>query len=132
MENKKEIKSFKDIIAWQKSHQLVLKIYKITKYFPSDEKFGLISQMRRAAVSVAANIVEGFARKKILESLNFYNISNASLEELKYFILICYDINLITKDTYSKLVEMSQETGRTLHGWIQSQKVNANLSSSFY
>ncbi len=132
MENKKEIKSFKDIIVWQKAHQLVLEIYKITKNFPSEERFCLVSQMRRAVISVTANIVEGFARKKILESLNFYNISNASLEELKYFILICYDINLITKNTYSKLFEMSKETGRTLHGWIQSQKVNANLSCSFH
>jgi len=128
MKNKNQIKSFRDIIAWQKGHQLVLEIYKITKSFPSEEKFGLVNQMRRAAISVTANIVEGFARKNIQESLNFYNISNASLEELKYHILISYDIGLTIKNTYSKLVELSQEVGRTLYGWIESQKSNVNLS----
>ncbi|MFZ5365650.1 MAG: four helix bundle protein [Patescibacteria group bacterium] len=121
MEDKKQVKYFTDIIAWQKSHQLVLKIYKITKEFPSEEKFGLVSQTRRAAISVAANIVEGFARKNTRDSLRFYNISNASLEELKYLVLISCDVDLINKDIHSELVEACQEAGRTLQGWIDSQ-----------
>jgi len=119
-----KIESFRDIIAWQKAHELVLLIYQITKSFPDSEKFGLISQMRRAAVSVACNIVEGFARKKIKESLNFYNMAVASLEELKYQILISRDLNLIEINVNSQLVLLADEVGRTLHGWIHSQKIN--------
>ena len=120
MKNDKRIKTFKDIIAWQKSHQVVLEVYRTTKTFPDTERFGLVSQMRRAAVSIACNIVEGFARKKIKESLNFYNIANASLEELKYQLLVCKDIKLINNEKYDELVFMCDESGKLLHGWINS------------
>ena len=128
MENNKRIKTFEDIIAWQKAHKTVLEIYKITEGFPSTERFGLISQMRRAIVSVACNIVEGFARKKVKEGLHFYNIANASLEEVKYQILICKDINLINDEKYESLTASCDEAGKTLHGWMNSQRVNCGLS----
>ena len=121
MENKK-VKTFRDIIAWQKSHELVLKIYSVTRKFPKEERFGLISQMRRSAVSVAANIVEGFARKNRKEALPFYNISNASLEELKYHILIFHDLNLIDNNNYSELSDLANESGRVLQAWSISNK----------
>ncbi|NQT50178.1 four helix bundle protein, partial [Candidatus Kuenenbacteria bacterium] len=79
--NDKKVKTFKDIFAWQKAHQVVIATYKLTEGFPDTEKFALVVQMRRAAVSIASNIVEGFARKKIKETLQFYNIAAASLEE---------------------------------------------------
>jgi four helix bundle protein len=59
----KKIQSFKDLLVWQEAHNLVIKIYKVTKFFPREEQFGLISQMRRASVSVTSNIAEGFVRK---------------------------------------------------------------------
>jgi four helix bundle protein len=64
--------SFRDLIVWQKSHELVLVIYKITRNFPDEEKFGLISQMRRSAISIPENIAEGFKRKGIKDKVNFY------------------------------------------------------------
>lgn len=76
MENEKEkIKSFTQLIVWQESHQLVLLIYEITKLFPKDELFGLISQMRRSAVSITSNIAEGFSRQSFKEKVQFYSIA---------------------------------------------------------
>ncbi|MFH0779610.1 MAG: four helix bundle protein [Parcubacteria group bacterium] len=123
-----EIENFQDIIAWQKAHTLVLEIYKTTKTFPYEEKFGLVSQMRRAIISFELNIVEGFARRKIKETLNFYNIANASLEEIKCQILICHDLNFINQEKYDDLIQLSSEAGRILHGWIKSQRANCGLS----
>ena len=128
MKNNKKVKTFKDIIAWQKAHHVVLRGYKATESFPDTEKFGLVTQMRRAAVSIACNIVEGFARKKVKEGIQFYNISNASLEELKYQILICRDIELINNDEYNSLISSCDESGKTLHGWVSSQYENCGLS----
>ena len=82
------IKKFTEIIAWQKAHELALFIYLITNKFPRSEEFGLSSQMRRAAVSVPSNIVEGFKRKSVKDGVNFYNIAEGSLEELKYQVLL--------------------------------------------
>lgn len=86
--------SFRDLEVWREAHQLVLMIYAATKTFPSPEQFGLVSQMRRAAVSVPANIVEGFKRRSWQEKVRFYNIAEASLEELKYYIILgSFDIS---------------------------------------
>lgn len=79
-----EIQSFKQIKVWQKSHQLVLIMYKLTANYPKNEEFGLVSQLRRCAVSIPSNIAEGFKRKGAKDSDHFYNISEGSLEELKY------------------------------------------------
>lgn len=78
-----KIKKFKDLVVWQKAHNLTLEIYKITQKFPPDEKYGIVSQMRRAAYSIPANIVEGHSRKSKKEFLQFLNIAKGSLEELK-------------------------------------------------
>ncbi|MEA3397467.1 MAG: four helix bundle protein [Chloroflexota bacterium] len=75
---------FQQLDVWRESHELVLMVYRVTKKFPGDERFGLISQMRRAAVSIPANIAEGFKRHGIRDKIRFYNISEGSLEELKY------------------------------------------------
>ena len=88
------IKSYTEILAWQKAHQLILMVYKAIKYLPNDlEKYNLISQMIRSAVSIASNIVEGFARIGLQDSLKFYNIAQASLEELKYQTQLCKELN---------------------------------------
>lgn len=86
-------KTFEDLLVWQKAHQLVLSICKITKSFPKDETFGLTSQIKRASVSVDANIAEGFGRKGLKDKLRFYNISRASLHEVKYFLILANDLN---------------------------------------
>ena len=87
-----KITSFRDLEVWQVAHQLVIMVYQTTQSFPVDERFGLIQQMRRAAVSVPANIVEGFKRRGIGEKIRHYNIAEASLEELKYFFILSNDL----------------------------------------
>jgi four helix bundle protein len=116
-----KIKTFKDIKAWQAAHDLVLKIYKVTANFPDNEKFGLVTQMRRAGLSIACNIVEGFARRRMKDGTRFYQIANASLEELKYQVTICSDIKLINKEFFNELMSGCDLAGKVLFGWSQSQ-----------
>jgi four helix bundle protein len=94
-----KIENFRDLEVWKKAHQLALAVYRMTKDFPADERFGLISQMRRAAVSIPANIAEGFKRMGKAEKARFYNISEASLEELKYFFILSKDLEYIRDNT---------------------------------
>jgi len=119
------IKSFRDLKVWQKAHELVLHIYKITKNFPTEEKYGLVSQMRRAVVPIAANIVEGFRRIGARDSLHFYGISNASLEELRYEVQISFDLSFITNDEFILANEKMEEVSKMLNSWIQSQIKNS-------
>lgn len=113
-----KINKFEDLNVWKKSHELVLEIYKITKDFPREEKFGLVSQMRRAAVSVAANIAEGFKRRGIKDKVNFYNTSQSSLNELQYYIILIRDLGYFQKlDEIKSLID---EVGKMLNGLISA------------
>jgi len=112
-----QIKTFKDLKVWKKSHQLALAVYKATSQFPQEEKFGLISQMRRAAVSVPSNIVEGFRRRTTRDSLHFYNITDSSLEELKYQILLSLDLQLLEESIYKQILNLAEEVSKMLHRW---------------
>lgn len=116
------IKTYNDLLVWKKAHETAIAVYKLTKKFPKDELFGLTSQMRRAAVSVAANIVEGFSRHGLQDRLHFYNIAKASLEEVKYHLFLSRDLEYITNSDYEKTVLKYEETGKMLAGWIKSQK----------
>ncbi len=118
--------SFRDLIVWQKSHQLVLAAYKATKTYPKAELYGLTSQIRRAAVSIAANIVEGYKRSSDKETLRFLNISDASLEEFKYMMLLSKDLEYITNETYDGIFNNSEEVGRLLSGFQKSFKNRLN------
>ncbi len=85
-------KSFKELIVWQKAHALVLDIYKLTESFPKHELFGLTSQIRRSAVSIAANIAEGYKKKSNLDKARFFNSSHGSLEETHYYLILAQDL----------------------------------------
>jgi len=122
-----EIKSFRDLLVWQKGHELVIDIYKITKNFPDEERYNLVSQMRRAAVSIISNLVEGFRRRGVKDSLNFYNRSDSSLEELKYQILLSRDLNYISMGEFTNINNKSEEVSRMLFAWIKSQRNNKKL-----
>jgi four helix bundle protein len=113
-----KVEKFEDLLVWQKAHQLVLEIYTITKRFPAEEKFGLVAQMRRAAVSVAANIVEGFRKRGKKDKVNFYNIAQGSLEELRYYVLLSGDLNYLPD--ISGLNASIGEVGRMLHSFTVS------------
>ena len=117
-----KIISFEDLTVWQKSHELTLEIYKATKNFPSEEKFGLVSQMRRAAVSVPANIAEGFKRRGTRDKINFYNTSQSSLNELQYYMILIKDLKYLEKIEKIKL--LIEEIGKMLNGLIVSIETN--------
>ena len=110
-------KTFKDLTVWQKSHEFVLEIYKLTRDFPSYELFGLTSQIRRSSVSIPANIVEGFKRKGKADKLRFFNISQASLEETRYYLILANDLEYAKTD---KLQENLDEVSRMLDGYVRS------------
>ena len=114
------IKRFEDLVVWQKSHKLVLKIYKITKNFPQEEKFGLISQMRRASVSVTANIVEGFRKISKRDKINFYNIAQSSSDELRYFVILAKDLGYLNNIKREEISKDVDEVGKMLNGLIAS------------
>ena len=117
-----KIITFKDLIVWQKAHLLVLKIYKITKNFPRDEKYGLIDQMRRAAVSITSNIAEGFYWRTLLDKNNFYSIALSSLAELLNQIIISKDLSYIDNKTYVELDNDVVEVRKLLSGLIKSSQ----------
>lgn len=116
-----QIKTFRELTVWRKAHKLVLYVYKITTTFPKHELFSLTSQMRRAAISVAANIVEGFRRKTLKDSIHFYHTADASLEELKYHLLLSHDLGYIATDEYKNGSALAETVGKLLTRWIQSQ-----------
>lgn len=111
------VKTFRDLLVWQKSHLLVLEVYKITKGFPSEEKFGLISQLRRSVCSIATNIVvEGRKRKSRKDYSHFLNLADSSLEEAKYHLLLARDLGYFRNGDYENLLELSDEIGKMLFG----------------
>ena len=97
------MKSFRELEVWQKSHRLVLEIYRVSSSFPKDERFGIVSQLRRAAYSIPANIAEGFGRRSTRELLQCLAIANGSLEEVRYFILLSSDLGYVQAEDFKKL-----------------------------
>lgn len=117
----KEYKSgYKHLNVWIKAHSLVLLVYKVTRNFPKDEMFGLVPQMRRCAVSVPANIVEGYGRRTSKDKLQFYYIARGSLNELEYYIDLSKELGYVTEDEYDDLVALRNDVGRLLTGLIKS------------
>lgn len=104
-------KTFEDLIVWQKAHQLVIGIYEYTKNFPREEVYGLTSQFRRASVSVAANIAEGFKKRGKKDKARFMNIAQGSLEECRYFLILSRDLNFGKNHHLGYLLD---EVGRML------------------
>lgn len=120
MNTNKKIKTYNDLIVWQKAHELVLVVYRATRKYPADERYCLVSQTRRSVSSVAANIVEGFSRKTLNNYLNHLDIANGSLEETKYHLLVARDLGYITVKEYDFLLKLSEDVGRLLNGLINS------------
>lgn len=108
-------KNFTELIVWQKAHMLVLDIYKISNSFPNHELFGLTSQIRRAAVSVPANIAEGYKRRGKSDKSRFLNISQGSLEEVRYYLILAKDLEYIKENV--ELIKKVDETGKLLDSY---------------
>jgi four helix bundle protein len=116
----KKSTKFTDLIVWQKSHKLVLDIYKISSSFPKEEVYGLTSQIRRAAFSIPANIAEGFAKKSNKDKMRFYNIAQGSLSELKYYLILINDLGYYRS---SDIKLLANEVGKLLNGYISGFKI---------
>jgi len=110
------------LIVWQKSHQFVLDIYSLTKSFPKDELYALTSQIRRASVSIPANIAEGFSKKTLANKINFLSHSKGSLEEVKYYSILARDLNYITLADFEKLTQDAEEVSKLINGYARSIK----------
>jgi len=93
--DRKPAEKFEDLIVWQKAHQMVLRVYRLTTSYPKTETFGLVSQMRRAAASVPANIAEGFKRRGQSDKARMMNIAQGSLEELRYYFILSRDLGYL-------------------------------------
>ena len=117
-----KIKSFTDLIAWKKGHQLVISIYRVTDNFPQKEIFALTNQMCRCAISITSNIAEGFSRKGAKEKIQFYHMSLGSLTELQNQLLIAKDINYLPRNEFTKLANQTVEVSKLTNGLIRSLK----------
>ncbi len=109
--------SFESIIAWQKAHAFVLLVYEITQQFPIEEKFGLTSQFRRAAISIEANIAEGYKKIGRADKLRFLNIAQGSVEECRDYIILSRDLKYIQAEQFCNLRDYIEETSKLLNGY---------------
>ncbi len=110
-------KSFKDLVVWQKSHAFVLAVYHMTQAFPKSETYGLTSQFRRAAVSIAANIAEGFRKRTRSDKARFMNIAQGSLEECRYYAILAQDLKYAES---TELEKQAQEISRLLDAYSRA------------
>ena len=113
---------WKDLEVWKKAHETVLKVYRMVATFPDAEKYAISNQMKRAAYSVPANIVEGHARKSSKEFIQYLYQARASLEELRYFLLLAKDLDYLSPANYHELEEDSLTISKMLNGLISSVK----------
>ena len=114
------IRTFKDLDAWKIGHQLVLHIYRLTKNFPKEELFGLMSQLRRAAVSITSNIAEGFIRNSCKDKCQFYAIALGSLTECQNQLTIAFDLGYIEKTEFDKIYEETIRLHKLINGLLKS------------
>ena len=120
LEGMKKGKGVEALEVFKKSHKLVLDVYRITKEFPTGEKFGLITQMRRASTSIPANLIEGSERAGRLEYRRFVSIAKGSAGELKYYFLLAKDLGYISAEDYLPFRDQLDEVGKMLSGLVKS------------
>jgi four helix bundle protein len=111
----KPARTFQDLLVWQKAHRFVLEVYALTAAFPKQETYGLCLQMRRAAVSISANIAEGFRRRGKADKARFMNIAEGSVEECRYFLLLTKDLGYGETEGIAASLE---EVSRLLNAYV--------------
>lgn len=126
-----KIKSFEELEVWQKAHELTLLIYRLTKKLPNDERFGLVSQLRRAASSIAANIVEGYGRRSTGELLRSLRIANGETEEVRYFSLLSRDLTYFDQKEFAQINDLCRSINQLLSALGRSLKKVAAQASSY-
>ena len=117
---------FEDVIVWQKARIFINHVYNVTKRFPPEERYGLTSQFQRAAVSIAANIAEGYKRLGKDDKIRFYNYSQGSLEECRCYIYLSQDFNYIAPDEAQTMINEIEEASKILNSYINSTKNRQN------
>lgn len=115
-------KGFRKLHIWEEGHKFVLLIYRLTGQFPKEEEFGLTSQLRRATVSIVANIVEGYARSSRKEYIQFLYIAYGSLAEVEYYLLLSKDLQYFTNTQFEQAEQQRILIGNMLYGLIHSLK----------
>jgi len=110
-------KEFQDLIVWQKAHQFVLSVYRFSGLFPKNEVYGLTSQTRRGAVSIPANIAEGFKKRTKPDKIKYLNIAQGSLEECRYYLILARDLNY---GETSQLMKQLEEVSKLLQSYLSS------------
>jgi len=114
------MQSYKDLIVYQKGYKLSLEIYQTTKNYPKEEIYGLVSQMRRSAVSIPCNISEGYRRGHRKEYVQFLYMAHGSCAELETLLSLSYDLAMIDKITFDRLYSLQEEISKLLRGLISS------------
>jgi len=121
-----KIRSFEELEVWQRAHELTLLVYELTKRFPREERFGLVSQMRRASSSVATNIAEGFGRRSTKELVRSLRISNGEVEETRYFALLARDLKYIGQDEANRVGQLCGSVSQLLSALGRSLTLSAS------
>ncbi len=121
-------KTFKDLLVWQKAHQWVLNVYRFSESLPKAEQFGLTAQLRRAAVSIPANIAEGFKKTGKADKARFYNVAQGSIEECRYYLILIKDLDYGNTEMLTTDLE---EISRLLFAYTQAvvNKRNSEVNS---
>jgi four helix bundle protein len=114
------VKSFRELEVWQKAVKLAVEVYRVSKQFPRDERFGLTNQIRRASTSIPANIAEGSERDGTKEFLQFLGIASGSLAEVETFLLLAMELQMLPQPDYQALSMKAGEVGRLLNGLKRS------------
>lgn len=121
------IRNFTDLNTWKEAHQLALLVYKTTVNFPEQEKFGIVSQMRRSAVSITSNIAEGFGRNTRRDKIQFYTITRGSILELQSQSLLSFDLGYTNKNEFDALIRQITIVSKLLSGLVKSAGENSRL-----
>ena len=114
---REKARTFQDLAVWQKAHLIVLEIYELSKGFPKCERYGLTSQIRRSAISIPANIAEGFKKNSRMEKARFMNIAQGSLEETRYFLILIRDLDY---GNTSHLMDEIDQIGKMLQAYTNA------------
>jgi four helix bundle protein len=120
-------KSFQELLVWKKAHAFVLGIYSLTQQFPKQEMYGLVSQFRRASVSIAANIAEGYKKKGKADKLRFFNMSQGSLEECQYYLILSRDLGY---GETSLLMALLNEVSKMLDNYMFKIRQDLNQTNT--
>jgi four helix bundle protein len=125
-----KINRFLDLTVWQKAHELTLETYRVTEKFPRSEQFGIVSQLRRSAASVSANIAEGFGRRTTKELLRCLQISRGELEETRYFLILSRDLKYISVAEFEPMNGRCDSVGQLINALGRSLKNRLDAKES--